>query len=153
MAESDRIIAFAIIDAITDDGLLGISINDICATLAQNHQGADAPPTEDEVCEILQRIQRFDPVGVGARDLRECLLIQLDQLDEATPWLKEAKLLVDQFLALLGSKDFAALVRQTPAHGTRTQPSGCAHKNATTQTLARAAAGPSRLRGSRRTRA
>ena len=113
MAESDRIIAFAIIDAITDDGLLGISINDICATLAQNHQGADAPPTEDEVCEILQRIQRFDPVGVGARDLRECLLIQLDQLDEATPWLKEAKLLVDQFLALLGSKDFAALVRQT----------------------------------------
>ena len=113
MAESDRIIAFAIIDAITDDGLLGISINDICATLAQNHQGADAPPTEDEVCEILRRIQRFDPVGVGARDLRECLLIQLDQLDEATPWLKEAKLLVDQFLALLGSKDFAALVRQT----------------------------------------
>jgi RNA polymerase sigma-54 factor len=113
MAESDRVIAFAIIDAITDDGLLGTSINDICATLAQNHQGADAPPTEDEVCEILRRIQRFDPVGVGARDLRECLLIQLDQLDEATPWLKEAKLLVDQFLALLGSKDFAALVRQT----------------------------------------
>ena len=113
MAESDRVIALAIIDAITDDGLLGTSIDDLCATLAQNNQSTEAPPTEDEVTEILQRIQRFDPVGVGARDLRECLLIQLEQLDEATPWLNEAKLLVDQFLALLGSKDFAALVRQT----------------------------------------
>ena len=113
MAISDRVIALAIIDAITDDGLLGTSIDDLCATLAQNNQSTEAPPTEDEVTEILQRIQRFDPVGVGARDLRECLLIQLEQLDEATPWLNEAKLLVDQFLALLGSKDFAALVRQT----------------------------------------
>ena len=113
MAVSDRVIALAIIDAITDDGLLGTSIDDLCETLAQNNQSTEAPPTKGEVTEILQRIQRFDPVGVGARDLRECLLIQLEQLDEATPWLNEAKLLVDQFLALLGSKDFAALVRQT----------------------------------------
>ena len=113
MAMSDRFIALAIIDAINDDGLLSTSIDEICATLAQNNQSTDAPPTEDEVTEILRRIQRFDPVGVGARDLRECLLIQLEQLDDATPWLSEAKLLVDQFLSLLGSKDFAALVRQT----------------------------------------
>ncbi len=113
MAPSDRVIALAIIDAITDDGLLGTSIDEICATLEENDQSTDAPPTEDEVTEILRRIQRFDPVGVGARDLRECLLIQLEQLDVATPWLSEAKLLVDQFLSLLGSKDFAALVRQT----------------------------------------
>ena len=113
MAASDRIIALAIIDAINDDGLLGTSIDDICATLAQNNLSSDAPPTEDEVIEILRRIQRFDPVGVGARDLRECLLIQLEQLDEGTPWLQEAKLIADQFLTLLGSKDFAALVRQT----------------------------------------
>ena len=113
MAMSDRFIALAIIDAINDDGLLSTSIDEICATLAQNNQSTDAPPTEDEVTEILRRIQRFDPVGVGARDLRECLLIQLEQLDDATPWLGEAKLLVDQFLSLLGSKDFAALVRQT----------------------------------------
>lgn len=113
MAMSDRFIALAIIDAINDDGLLGTSIDEICATLAQNNQSTDAPPTEDEVTEILRRIQRFDPVGVGARDLRECLLIQLEQLDDATPWLGEAKLLVDQFLSLLGSKDFTALVRQT----------------------------------------
>ena len=97
MAASDRIIALAIIDAINDDGLLGTSIDDICATLAQNNLSSDAPPTEDEVIEILRRIQRFDPVGVGTRDLRECLLIQLEQLDEGTPWLREAKLIADQF--------------------------------------------------------
>ena len=54
MAASDRIIALAIIDAINDDGLLGTSIDDICATLAQNNLSSDAPPTEDEVIEILR---------------------------------------------------------------------------------------------------
>lgn len=113
MAESDRVIALAIIDAITDDGLLSTSLAEICLTLAKDNQSADPPPTEDEVAEILRRIQQFDPVGIGARDLRECLLLQLEQLDLDTPWLKEAQLLVDECLDLLGNKDFAALVRKT----------------------------------------
>ena len=70
MAASDRVIALAIIDAITDDGLLGTSIDDICATLAQNNQSTEAPPTEAEVIEILRKIQCFDPVGVGAESAR-----------------------------------------------------------------------------------
>ena len=113
IADSDRQIALAIIDAINDDGLLGTSIQDICLTLAGNNQGSEPPPTEAEVTEILHRIQRFDPVGVGARDLRECLLLQLEQLDAATPWLNEATTLVSEHLDVLGNKDFTTLVRQT----------------------------------------
>lgn len=113
IADSDRQIALAIIDAINDDGLLGTSIADICLTLAGNNQGPEPPPTEAEVTQILHRIQRFDPVGVGARDLRECLLLQLEQLDAATPWLNEATTLVSKHLDVLGNKDFATLVRQT----------------------------------------
>ena len=113
IADSDRQIALAIIDAINDDGLLGTSIQDICMTLAGSNQGSEPPPTEAEVTEILHRIQRFDPVGVGARDLRECLLLQLEQLDAATPWLNEATTLVSEHLDVLGNKDFTTLVRQT----------------------------------------
>ena len=81
----------AIIDEITDDGLLGTTLEEICETLARNHEGNDSPPELEEVEEILRRIQKFDPTGVGARDLRECLLLQLEQLDGNTPWLKEAR--------------------------------------------------------------
>ena len=113
MAQSDRVIALAIIDEITQDGLLGTSLQDICTTLANNAETTDMLPTEEEVEQILHRIQNFDPVGVGARDLRECLLLQLAQLYEDTPWLNEATLLVREHLDILGSKDFSALVRQT----------------------------------------
>ena len=113
MATSDRMIAMAIIDEITDDGLLGTTLEEICETLARNHEGNESPPALEEVEEILRRIQQFDPIGVGARDLRECLLLQLEQLDDTTPWLKEAKDLVTTHLHVLGNKDFATLVRQT----------------------------------------
>ena len=113
MAPSDRVIAMAIIDEITDDGLLGTTLEEICETLARSHEGSDAPPALEEIEEILQRVQQFDPIGVGARDLQECLLLQLEQLDETTPWLTEARDLVTTHLHVLGNKDFVTLVRQT----------------------------------------
>jgi RNA polymerase sigma-54 factor len=113
MAASDREIAMAIIDAINEDGMLDTTLEDICATLARNTDPSDPPPTLEEVQEILKRVQQFDPVGVAARDIRECLMLQLQALSPDTPWLAEAKILVDQHLDLLGSKDFTALVRQT----------------------------------------
>ena len=47
----------------------------------------------DEVEAVLKRIQLFDPVGIGARSLQECLCIQLNQFDaKTTPWLDETKM-------------------------------------------------------------
>ena len=57
-------------------------------------------------------MQHFDPIGIGARDIKESLLLQLKTLDIDTPWLKEAKLLVTDHLALLGAHDYAQLTKR-----------------------------------------
>ncbi|MCL7666477.1 RNA polymerase factor sigma-54, partial [Klebsiella pneumoniae] len=67
----------------------------------------------DEVEAVLKRIQRFDPVGVAAKDLRDCLLIQLTQFDRTTPWLEEARLIISDHLDLLANHDFRTLMRVT----------------------------------------
>jgi RNA polymerase sigma-54 factor len=93
--------------------MLAASIEEICNSLIDQSLPADEQPTIEDVETVLGKIQQFDPVGVGARDLRECLLLQLAQLDAATPWLDDAKTLVDSHLDLLAQKDFVALVRQS----------------------------------------
>ena len=62
---------------------------------------------------VLKRIQRFDPVGVAAKDLRDCLLIQLSQFAKETPWLEEARLIISDHLDLLANHDFRTLMRVT----------------------------------------
>ena len=113
MAASDRAIASIIIDSIDDNGMLTASLEDICASLIDPARESDEQPTLEDVETVLHKIQQFDPVGVGARDLRECLLLQLAQLDAQTPWLDEATALVSEHLDLLAQKDFTALVRQS----------------------------------------
>jgi RNA polymerase sigma-54 factor len=106
-SERDYAIATAIIDAINDDGYLTATIEDI-------HQGLSAqiPDLElDEVKAVLHRVQNFDPPGVAAADLADCLRIQLNQLPEDTPWKKQALILATQHLDLLARKDLARLKR------------------------------------------
>ena len=66
---------------------------------------------QDEVDAVLHRIQQFDPIGVGARDLQESLLIQLQQFTADTPWLDEAKRLVRDFIKFLGNRDYNLICR------------------------------------------
>lgn len=105
MSARDREIGVALIDAITDDGYLGEPVESIAASLD------GAAPGEHEVLGVLHRIQRFDPVGVGARSLSECLQIQLSVLDPATPCrdvaLRIAGELLDQ-LPRLGAAGVSA---------------------------------------------
>ena len=54
----------------------------------------------------------FDPVGVGARSIPECLLIQLNQFAKDTPWLAESKLAVTEYIELLGNRDYRQLMRK-----------------------------------------
>ena len=58
------------------------------------------------------RIQHFDPAGVGARDLRECLLIQLRQLAADEPAVRHARTIIDKHIQLLGAQDYATLMRR-----------------------------------------
>jgi RNA polymerase sigma-54 factor len=111
MSDVDRTIATAIIDAIDLDGMLKASVEEIAECLGQQDDGS--PTVEsDEVVAVLKMVQQFDPTGVAARDLAECLMLQLRQLPRQTPWLEEARLLVGEHLDVLGARDFAALKRK-----------------------------------------
>jgi RNA polymerase sigma-54 factor len=111
MSDVDRTIATAIIDAINGDGMLRAGLQEIADCLGEAPDGT--PMVEiDEVLAVLKMVQQFDPTGVGARDLAECLMLQLRQLPSRTPWLEEARVLVGEYLDVLGARDFAALKRK-----------------------------------------
>lgn len=76
-SDTDRLIADAIIDGLDERGYLTTSLADLATTI-QVWQAVEVE--EDEVLAVLHRVQQFDPVGVASRDLRECLLLQLQQL-------------------------------------------------------------------------
>ena len=106
--DTDQIIAIAIIDAINDDGYLTESIEDIFDSLKD-----ELEIELDEVEAVLHRVQRFDPVGIAARDLRECLLLQLEPFDPQTPGLADVTLIIKHHLDLLGAHDYARLQKKT----------------------------------------
>ena len=137
MSDLDRVIAMAIIEAIDPKGYLSQTVEEIRdCVLAQKDVVADiialqqqeleafgvqlhhddgeedTPVTREEVLAVLHRIQQFDPPGVAARDLRECLLIQLRQLPKS-PDREDAILLVDMFIEALGARDFTLIMRKT----------------------------------------
>ena len=80
LSARDRQIGAALIDAIDDNGYLRESLQAVVESLAPGITAG-----EDEALTVLHQVQRFDPVGVGARDLGECLRLQLQALPEATP--------------------------------------------------------------------
>lgn len=105
--ETDEAIAMAIIDAIDDAGYLTVTTEDILESLGLEDVELD------EVEAVLKRINVFDPVGVGARSIPECLIIQLNQFDKDTPWLEEAKLIIGEHIDLLGNRDYRTIMRKT----------------------------------------
>ncbi len=107
MSDTDRLVALSIIDGINDDGYLEESLDDILASI-DPELGVEM----DEVEVVLRRVQQLEPAGVGARNLRECLLLQLRQLPTKTYLLAEAIRLVNDHLDLLGSRDYSQLMRR-----------------------------------------
>ena len=99
------------------------------ATASHNSGRSDAsrvnPPLErplkglnhEEVEAVLHRVQAFDPTGVAARDLRECLLLQLRQLPADFDWRAEAILLVDEHFDLLAHQNETQMRRRLKLDG------------------------------------
>ncbi|MCQ4319806.1 RNA polymerase factor sigma-54 [Stutzerimonas stutzeri] len=107
MSDTDRLIAATLIDCINPQGYLDETLEEVLESFD--------PELEielDEVEVVLRRIQQFEPAGIGARDLRECLLLQLRQLPERTEWLSEAIRLVSDHLDILGGRDYSLLMRR-----------------------------------------
>ncbi|CAI8250496.1 MAG: RNA polymerase sigma-54 factor [Glaciecola sp. HTCC2999] len=106
-SDTDRAIAIAIIDSIDESGYLTVTSDSILESMQ------DENIELDEVECVLKRIQMFDPVGSGSRTPQECLLVQLRQFDEATPFIKEARTIITEYSDLLSSKDYRTLMRKT----------------------------------------
>ncbi|MGR8919178.1 MAG: RNA polymerase factor sigma-54 [Gammaproteobacteria bacterium] len=109
LSDADMAIALTIIDALDKDGYLGASDEDLRATLARNDGSV---PGDDEIAAVLKLVQGLDPVGVAARDLRECLLLQLAQFSADTPWLEQARRCCSEFMDLLGARDYNQMMRK-----------------------------------------
>jgi len=104
---TDKTIAIAIIEAVDDAGYLTVSPEDILESVGT--EGLEL----DEVEAVLKRINMFDPIGVAARSIPDCLLIQLNQFSADTPYLKESKLIINEHIDLLGNRDYRQLMRKT----------------------------------------
>ena len=100
------VIGEAIVDSINDDGYLTIDVEEISASL-----DAETSVSMEEIEETLEKVQRLDPVGVGARSISECIILQLRQLDDATPGLQLAIELAANHLGLIASQSFGELRR------------------------------------------
>lgn len=116
--EREHAIALQVIGSIDDDGYLrrepSAMVDDLL--FSQN-----ISTHEKEIKQILQKIQRFDPPGIGARDLRECLLLQLqhrlrqddDSLSQEEKMVVQIALrIIDQYFDEFTKKHYPKLCRQ-----------------------------------------
>ncbi len=100
------VIGEAIIDSINDDGYLTADLEEIAASLDE-----ESGILESEIERTLTKIQRLDPVGVSARSISECIILQLSQLEWKTPGLQLAISIASDHLDLVASRDYGELRR------------------------------------------
>ncbi len=100
LGEREETIGLYIIGNLDENGYLTLSLEELC-------QATGATPEEAET--VLKQIQFFDPVGVAARDLRECLLIQIENLSLGGSL---AARIVSDHLPQLESKRYEKLARE-----------------------------------------
>jgi RNA polymerase sigma-54 factor len=107
LSARDRVIADALIDSIDVNGYLRLDLEDLPEALG------DEQLELDEIEAVLHRIQSFDPVGVGARSLQECLLLQLRQLPAGQPYRDEAICICADHFTALSRNDLDELRRHS----------------------------------------
>ena len=109
LSADEEAVADQIIGSIDDDGYLRRPVASILDDLMFN-QGLML--TEDDVEAVLKKIQRLDPVGIAARDLRECLLVQLDTLPPGTPGRTNARRVLLEAYKAFTMKHFDQIMRR-----------------------------------------
>jgi RNA polymerase sigma-54 factor len=110
LAPRELAVARAIVDAISDDGYVTESLEEIAQTLRPELECSAA-----EVQAVLERVQALDPPGVGARSVADCIELQLRQLDPATPGLATAIEIARHHLELVAGRELTLLKRELRA--------------------------------------
>ncbi len=106
LSDRDQKLVLLLIDSINEDGYLEESLEDLVEMLPLE--------LEIELLELetaLKLIQSLEPTGIGATNLQECILLQLNTLPEDTPELAIAKTTVSEHLLVLANKDFSKLCK------------------------------------------
>jgi len=106
LPERDRRLVALLIDSLDDDGYFTQGLEELLAILPQ-----ELEIELDELQIALQHLQHLEPTGVGARNLGECLALQLSALPTGTPYIGEALETVKNHLEALAARDFARLRR------------------------------------------
>ena len=98
-----------LIGSIESDGYIRRDIEAIINDLAF---AQNVETDEDEIEEILFKIQDFDPAGIGARNLQECLLIQLERIHEQNPNTRLAYTIIDRCFDEFTKKHYAKIIKK-----------------------------------------
>jgi RNA polymerase sigma-54 factor len=102
LTERDHVLANLIIDALDDDGFLRLPLEDVAALVP------GAPP--EEIATALRIVQTLEPSGIAARDLGECLALQLEAMDRETPGRDIALEVVQNRLSMMAARDNTRLI-------------------------------------------
>jgi len=107
MGERDRALTHFVVDALDDDGYLKVSLEELAAA-APKDAGVDA----DELRAAVRLVQTLEPAGVAARDLQECLMLQLEARPERGPAWECACKIVQGHLHVLAAHELGKLQQQ-----------------------------------------
>jgi RNA polymerase sigma-54 factor len=106
LSERDKRLVSLLIDSLNDDGYLTQTLEEIGEMLPE-----ELDVNHDDLSIALQHLQHLEPVGVGARNLAECLALQLAALPDTTPQRDAALEIVRNHLDALAARDFSRLKR------------------------------------------
>ena len=109
LADEEYLIGSYMIGSIENDGYLRRSARGIVNDLALT-QGIYT--TEEQVNYLLTKIQTLEPAGIGARDLKECLLLQLSRKDSSNPYVKIALLIIANYFDEFSKKHFEKIQKK-----------------------------------------
>lgn len=104
ISEREKKIIGLLIDSLDDDGYLSQPLDELMEILP-----AELGIGLNDLQHALNYLQRLDPPGVGARDLQECLMLQLQALPDDVAYREQALKVVREYLNILASHDFAQI--------------------------------------------
>ncbi len=107
--EKERKMAETIIGNINDAGYLDRDIESMVDDLAFSQ---NLNVTDEEMLQVLKLIQSFEPVGIGARDLKECLQLQLSKKDQDKPSVKIAQQILDRYFTFFIKKHYRKMMKR-----------------------------------------
>ena len=127
LSDTDRTIAMILIDSIDDSGFMKADLDDV-ALMLNNPDANDTTASDektqqslqnddeslitiDEIEAVLHLIQSFEPAGIAARNLQECLLIQLKRLNENHDCLPLAQTLINTQFEHLASRNYRLILK------------------------------------------